>query len=55
MNKRLSFFVSAMLAASLLILLIVDQKQYTFNIDWATPFLIYWYMIWKLFHDKNKD
>ncbi len=25
------------------------------NIDYATPFLIYWYMIWKLFHDKNKD
>jgi len=57
MSKIKSFYISATIAVliSLLFLVNNDFTLKKVSLDMATPFLIYWYMIWKLFHDKNKD
>ena len=52
MNKLISFFVSAIIAIAI-------TAGFYWNIPVReidpVPVLIYWYMIWKLLHDKNKD
>lgn len=50
MNKELSFVVALLFTVAFVIV---------FDMAWlskdGTAFLIYWYMLWKLFHNKNKD
>lgn len=55
MNKWKSFFISLVVAS--LIGFIANRFHQLVDMprDMFAPFLIFWYMLWKLFHDKNKD
>lgn len=53
MNKLNSFFVSAILAGAIGGLFAKMQGITLEQI--LTPALIYWYILWKLLHDKTKD
>lgn len=53
MNKLNSFVVSAAVAGGLVV---VFAKSVGMTLQQIlTPALIYWYMMWKLLHDKRKD
>lgn len=56
MNKLNSFCIAALIAiVTLIVYRFVPGKGPSLGDFSLTPFLIYWYMVWKLLHDKRKD
>jgi len=55
MNKWYSFFISGVTATVFLWAVNNFRQTVTMPIEGVAPFLIFWYMLWKLFHDKKKD
>ncbi len=52
MNKHTAFSVAGLVTVIIAMIVKADLKHFG---DDMTTALIYWYMIWKLLHDKNKD
>lgn len=55
MNRENSYIVSFAVTFCVAAFLYDWKHMPEVSIDWATPFLIYWYMTWKLLHVKSKD
>jgi len=54
--NRLTSFLFSLLVTSILALIANSFNQlWDMPRDMFTPFLIFWYMLWKLFNDKKKD
>lgn len=58
MNKIIAYLVAGIVCiAGMLIYFLVDSKSANtyYSNNGMIIFLINWYMLWKLFHDKKKD